>query len=88
LIRDNIKQLQGSDTHKGKKPKKFRKIEAPSGKEHVAESEPIRPETMNPEEKVSLLEARLQDALRREDYETAALCRDEIRKIREGSASV
>jgi protein arginine kinase activator len=88
LIRDNIKQLQGSDTHKGKKPKKFRKMEAPAGREHAAEPESIRPEQSSPEEQISLLNARLQDALRREDYETAAVCRDEIRKIREGSASV
>jgi protein arginine kinase activator len=88
LIRDNIKQLQGSDTHKGKKPKKFQKMQAPSGKEHPAEPETIHPETMDPAEKIRLLEARLRDALGREDYETAALCRDEIRKIREGSASV
>jgi protein arginine kinase activator len=83
LISDNIKQLQGSDTHKGKKPQKFRRIQPAAVNHPVTE-----PEKLEPDEKIRLLEARLQDALSREDYETAAKCRDEIREIREGSASV
>lgn len=88
LISDHMKQLQGSDMHKGKKPERFARIQPMK-----LPKEPKTPEEIgkkDPEEQIRLLEMRLKDALAREDYETAAKCRDEIRGIREekGSASV
>lgn len=38
----------------------------------------------NVEEQIRVLKARLQDALAREEYETAALCRDKIKELKEG----
>lgn len=38
----------------------------------------------NIEEQIRVLKARLQDALSREEYETAALCRDKIKELKEG----
>lgn len=91
LISDNIKQLQGSDTHKGKKPERFAHIQplTISRKQELPE-EPARKNPEEPTEQIRILEVRLKEALFREDYETAAKCRDEIREIREekGSTSV
>ena len=79
LIRDKIKKLQGS--HTGKKPK-FQKIQAagqvvsqPAGEEETAEPK------LSPGEQIEVLKARLQEALRREEYEEAARYRDQIRQL-------
>ncbi len=37
-----------------------------------------------PAEQIRILEAKLQEALKREEYETAAQCRDRIRELKEG----
>ncbi len=79
LITDRIKQLQGSDTHKGKRPAGFSKIMPASSPAVSGEDEM---EVLNVEDQADVLQARLQDALKKEDYETAALCRDEIRRLR------
>ncbi|MCC8061245.1 MAG: UvrB/UvrC motif-containing protein [Clostridiales bacterium] len=88
LIGDNIKQLQGSGQHKGKRPKYhieprsavFAGQSAAGTDQTVAEQE-AAPE--DPKERLRVLEARLQEALVREEYETAAVCRDQIRALRE-----
>ncbi len=81
LISDKIKQLQGSDCHKGKIPKN-RTAEAgkSAGKEDEAPGE-----DSSLEEQIARLYACQQAAVRREDYEEAARCRDEIRRLRTGS---
>ena len=88
LISDNIKQLQGSDTHKGKHPKYHRQEEAVSGQFRNESAPAAQPGTAFQEadtvqEQIRILEARRQEAVRREDYETAALCRDKIKALRE-----
>lgn len=99
LIGENIKQLQGSDTHKGKRPSGRRKIEAMSFERRRGasddEAEGKQPEHSTAEaagfletapdvqEQLRILNARLHEALLREEYETAAQCRDEIRRLRE-----
>lgn len=99
LISDNIKQLQGSDSHTGKHPR-YRSAEdgtqelvgtgagtRPAGEDGMPGGEkgyvPGRAEP-NIEEQIRVLKARLQDALSREEYETAALCRDKIKELKEG----
>lgn len=102
LISDNIKQLQGSDSHTGKRPR-YRSAEdgtqelvsagrAGAGTGHEGEegmpgkekgNMPGKAEP-NIEEQIRVLQARLQDALLREEYETAALCRDKIKELKEG----
>lgn len=91
LISDNIKQLQGSDTHKGKRPKYHREAgqELTDGRREenqpadgtASGQEEAQPDT---EERIRLLDAKLHEALAREEYETAAECRDQIRALREG----
>ncbi len=81
LIRDKIKKLQGSDTHTGKKPR-FQKI-VPAGQELKTAAEGGAPEEseLSPREQLALFKARLQEALRKEEYEEAARYRDQIRQL-------
>ena len=86
LISDNIKQLQGSDAHKGKHPKYHRQESETSGEfggEAAAQPGTVFQEADTVQEQIRILEARRQEAVRREDYETAALCRDKIKALRE-----
>lgn len=101
LISDNIKQLQGSDSHTGKRPR-YRAAEdgtqEPVGesraKSAAPEGDDVLPEEtggdvptkaeQNVEEQIRVLKTRLQEALAREEYETAAQCRDKIKELKEG----
>lgn len=80
LIHDNIKQLQGNDFHKGKHP-----VYQESTKDHEMQSDPLA-ETGNDnrEEQIRAWNRKLKEALRMEEYETAAVCRDKIRELKEG----
>lgn len=91
LISDNIKQLQGSDTHKGKRPKYHRKADRQLFDDQKAEETAADEMTsgqeetgMDVQEKIRLLDAKLHEALAREEYEMAAQCRDQIRALKEG----
>lgn len=77
LINDSIKQLQGSDTHVGKRP--VHQEKAPQKEESGLKQAPD-----NREEEIAAWSARLQEALKTEEYEIAAQCRDKIRELREG----
>lgn len=86
LIGENIRQLQGSDTHKGKHPRYHYQedgeqfsVETLSGQE---DADPDK--ELDVEEQIRILNARLQEAIVREEYETAAQCRDKIRELKEG----
>lgn len=110
LISDNIKQLQGSDSHCGKRP---RYHTGDSGAGNLAEEAAFagagkaeaagegasgegtagegafaggapRAE-MDVKEKIRILDAKLHEALEREEYEIAAQCRDKIKELREES---
>ncbi len=83
LIRDKIKKLQGSDSHTGKKPR-YQKIqpvghvaEAASGSETANAEEP----QLSVKEQLEVLKARLQEAIRKEEFEDAAQYRDQIRQL-------
>lgn len=87
LIHDNIKQLQGSDCHKGKRPLVQVRTDAEdlTGK---AVTEAVVQDAMerdSGQEEIRVLERRLKESLKTEDYETAAICRDKIRALREGT---
>ena len=78
---DNIRQLQGNDSHKGKRPAYQGTLDELAEKEGgTEEDQGSRP----PEEEIRLWERRLKEALRLEEYETAALCRDKIKELKEG----
>lgn len=80
LISDHIRHLQGSDRHVGKHPAGSLSSIKKAG-ETVQEEHVNLPE-LSEEEKIRLMEARLKDAVRREEYEEAAKLRDEIRALK------
>lgn len=92
LINDKMKQLQGSENHKGKQPKFKSRFEREHGDGKIdgmadgAESAAAAgklPDPESPEEQILALDARLKEAIRQEEYELAARYRDEIRALKE-----
>lgn len=82
LISENIKHLQGSERHVGKHPGKPAyesglEKEADDGGKKEAECR------ISKEEQIRLLQARLKDAIRREEFEDAAALRDQIKRLKE-----
>ncbi len=83
LISENIKQLQGNDTHKGKHPKYHIKNEEGAFSVELADTSQAGDEKeADPEEQIRVLEARLKAAVLKEEYEAAAAYRDQIRELR------
>lgn len=85
LIHDNIKQLQGSDRHNGKRPLMQENKETEDGEkektiDYVSDSIMEKNSTKS---EIRALERKLKEALKTEDYETAALCRDKIKALKE-----
>ena len=76
FISDKIKQLQGSESHRGKMPKIM------AGKEKSAAGN--RKEVPQDVLLAADLEKQLKEALKTEDYEMAAVCRDKIRALKAG----
>lgn len=76
LIEQNLKRIQISSRHTGKKPK-YQK----HGVSFEETVEQIQKEE-NRTEQLRLLQARLQEALQEEEYEQAALLRDEIHALK------
>ena len=86
LIHDNIKQLQGSDRHNGKKPL-TPAGQAPEGAREDGGETLVTAGIMEKDgvkSEIRSWERKLKEALKTEDYETAALCRDKIRALKEG----
>ncbi len=101
FINDKIKQLQGSESHKGKHPRYQSKFE----KEHpkimagnaasadAAEEEepqemlPVSAANSQESRRIRELKKLLQEALQAEDYEKAAQCRDEIRSLEQAAGT-
>lgn len=71
LIDDNIKKLQGSDTHCGKTPRYW--FDENTGTKSKTPKKPHSRE--------EVLRLKLEEALREEEYELAAKYRDELRDI-------
>ena len=75
LIFRNIKNLQGGNTHTGKKPvlmqaKQGRQVNVMPEKKEIS-----------PEEQLEIYREKQKEAVRNEDYEKAAWYRDEIKKL-------
>ncbi len=93
LISDNIRQLQGSDSHTGKKPRYHMDQESTADQvSDEAADEAATPagtnifsnDGLDMKEQIRILQAKLQEALDREEYEAAAVCRDKIKALKEG----
>lgn len=94
LIGENIRKLQGNDTHKGKyprfhyvKPGLDQETEALAGADGsglTAGDPGTSGEAVDVQEQIRVLDARLHEAIAREEYEVAAQCRDKIKELKEG----
>lgn len=82
LIYDNIKQLQGSECHKGKRPV-YQSDTLPEDMQKKVESTEGGAETNTIEEEIRIWDVRLKQAIKQEEYETAAVCRDKIKELKE-----
>ncbi|MDR1765302.1 MAG: UvrB/UvrC motif-containing protein [Lachnospiraceae bacterium] len=80
LISDKMKQLQGSEQHTGKTP--IYQNAAMESTSKGGEGKAYRTR----EEEVRALEIRLREAIRKEEYEVAAECRDKIKELKEENA--
>lgn len=74
LIRENIRHLQGSERHVGKRPDDFLR----DGQRDAKSTEAYK---LTVEETRELLKRKIKDAVSREDYETAASLRDRLHKL-------
>lgn len=79
LIGEKIKKLQDNAAHTGKQPKMRAKGKPEAEVNREGELQ------FTKEEQIRQLERRLKAALAEEDYETAAVCRDQIRARKEGT---
>lgn len=77
LLNNNIRKLQGNNTHTGKAPKFLGK-----GSVHSEMAAKARKQENN-EELLKVYQEKQKEAVREEDYEKAAYYRDEIRKLKE-----
>ncbi|MEY8356364.1 UvrB/UvrC motif-containing protein [Lachnospiraceae bacterium 54-53] len=86
LMEDSLKQLQGSLVHTGKTPV-FQRADHGQGRVSVSPEggEAGSDAPSSPEKELFQWDARLKEALRFEDYETAAVCRDRIRELKKGN---
>ena len=80
LLGENIRHLQGSERHVGKRPDYVVQETADPAEESQLPK-------LSVQEQIRLLQARIKDAVRREDYEEAAALRDEIRGLKEENES-
>lgn len=85
LMSDNIKQLQGSEKHRGKQPKNRQvRMAELTGEVPDILAGKAEPVVNDPAEQIRVLEAKLKEAVRSEEYEAAAQYRDQIRALKEG----
>ncbi|MCD8082123.1 MAG: UvrB/UvrC motif-containing protein [Clostridiales bacterium] len=83
LINEKIKQLQGNTSHKGKQPKIRKQVAVKAVlPEDGTEVEPTVSWDQDVKEQICILDARLKEALKSEQYEIAARCRDQIRELK------
>jgi protein arginine kinase activator len=86
LMEDSLKQLQGSLTHTGKTPiyQKGNSISGEANK-NLKENTEVDNIPTSQEKEMFQLDVKLKEALRYEDYETAAVCRDRMRELKKGN---
>ncbi len=87
LMEDSLKQLHGNLVHTGKTPVYQRQdCMDPSGQGNDRSAgTPLHPDSAFNCEEIFQWDAKLKEALRFEDYETAAVCRDKIRELKKGN---
>jgi hypothetical protein len=91
LINDNIKQIHGNDRHIGKIPKNHHKIDKILPRSVVSENMnvDINEDVFDNEDmELEILKQRLEEAIKKEDFEQAAILRDKIKTIKEDNGNV
>ncbi len=89
FISDKMKQLQGSGSHKGKRPKfqsKFERERQEAGIPHSKTADGTESgsdDGAGTEDQIITLTARLKEAVRSEEYEQAARYRDQLKALKE-----
>ncbi len=89
FISDKMKQLQGSESHKGKRPKFQSKFERERQEAGISQGRPVGSTDSGAdggagaEDQIITLTARMKEAVRSEEYEQAAHYRDQIRALKE-----
>lgn len=86
LIGENIKQLQGSDVHHGKKPKYISGEIPESVKEDIEESITAQAPEGELLDKMLGLRKKLREAVAAEEFEAAAKLRDELKAVEKKAA--
>ena len=86
LIGDKLKQLHGSDTHKGKTPAGQSLADQSEEAQEGSQAVSLFDKPLTTEERIRLLRSKLQEAIGEEDYEAAAGYRDEIRALEKSAA--
>jgi len=81
LMEDSIKQLQGSLMHTGKTPV-YQRMDQLDQSQYPDEA---GSDISSHKDELFELDAKLKEALRFEDYETAAVCRDRIKELKKGN---
>lgn len=84
LMEDSLKQLQGSLKHTGKTPV-YQNVIKGDTEEKIEDNLGMDNIPSNQEKEIFQLDIKLKEALRYEDYETAAVCRDRIRDLKKGN---
>lgn len=99
LMEDSLKQLHGSVKHTGKIPKRQEIVYTPGSGMAKTEAAGVGISgdgrimagmsgsdkgDAEREEEIEIWDARLKEALRAEDYEEAAICRDQIKELKKG----
>lgn len=83
LMEDSLKQLQGNLVHTGKVPVYQNTEDSSTAVDGNRKT--VTEDASAEEKELYELDSRLKEALRFEDYETAAVCRDKIRELRKGN---
>lgn len=84
LMEDSLKQLQGNLIHTGKTPV-YQNSEDPASARGQKKEKTVTDDATVQEKELYELDSKLKEALRFEDYETAAVCRDRIRELKKGN---
>jgi protein arginine kinase activator len=84
LMEDSLKQLQGSLKHTGKTPI-YQKMDAMGSGGRTRDNGTGEDAPTTCEKEIFEWDTKLKEALRFEDYETAAVCRDRLRELKKGN---
>ena len=87
LIDENIRNLQGNDTHKGKHPKYLSDAVTDAVRDDLTDGFRESVSEPDPAAQISAMKHQLKQAIAREEFEEAARLRDEIKALEGGETN-